>query len=451
MTHSVLDRFEIRYIAAGFVTLLLSFFFVYDAFLAVFCIFALYLFKVMVEDDSLYTTLILLTIPVIYSFVTITMNTGPIVFYLIILSTFVVHSNKIIYKPFSSLFSIKKDYFTILFIVLLVYELFSIKFISIEKTYGILKFKYFFITVYSAFIIYKIVQRSKSLNTIFKSYIVCGLLIFAISVIHFLRIDTGRVIIDGSIPNRLTLFRMNPIPLGRLVSMFLFSALFYLLEFMKDFKKKIINITLLIPVMLYAVYLMLLTASRGPLLGFIAGVLAIVSFKLRSGMKTIFGIVLIILLIAAVISFAPSKVQDRITQKDSGSNSTIMIRIMLNIQAFEMFMNHKILGAGFGSFETTGWGYPHNVFTEILSELGIFLFLAFVYLLVKLCILFSHNIDYIRNRSDIQIIIAMLVSGFINANFSGHIGGNVEFWVFAYLTYQILMNLEKDNSPFSLK
>ncbi len=445
MTSSKQFKPDSRFITAGLISILISFFFVYDALIAIFFLMTLYIVKKLIDDGNFYSILILLSIPVVYSLMQVSLNVNPTTYYLMIISTFIVYFSKSFYKPISQLVTIRRDYITYFLIVLFIYAVLSTKFISTEKAYGALKLKYLFITIYTTFLVSEISLRNKSYSRIFDAYIFSGIVIIAVSLIYFWNIDTGHVLTDASIPNRLTLFKLNPISLGRVIVMFIFSTIYYLLELGERYKRKIINIIFITSFAIFAIYLMLLTASRGPLLGFVSGVIFLVFIRLKSSIKTIFGLILLILLIAAVISFAPASVQNRITQKDTGSNSTIMIRIILNVHAIEMFMKHKILGAGFGSFESTGWGYPHNIFTEALCELGIFFFLALVYLVVKLFILIRRNIDYIRSRNDIQVITAMFVCGFVNANFSGNIGNNLDFWLYTFLLYQILQKFEKND------
>lgn len=72
-----------------------------------------------------------------------------------------------------------------------------------------------------------------------------------------------------------------------------------------------------------------------------------------------------------------------IVRDNDSIDSAIEDRFTLLLTAKNMFLNHPIFGEGLGSFSYYSYlGYPHNIFMEVLSELGlvgaIFLFLLLV-------------------------------------------------------------------------
>ena len=101
------------------------------------------------------------------------------------------------------------------------------------------------------------------------------------------------------------------------------------------------------------------------------------------------------------------------------------------VLAYDMWKENFMFGKGFGSFGgyytgTTTHDYPHNLFLELLSELGIIGLFTFIILLVVAFIRFYKlgKLKDVRNNNlFITVIIAFLVV-FMNSMVSGDINSN---------------------------
>lgn len=107
-------------------------------------------------------------------------------------------------------------------------------------------------------------------------------------------------------------------------------------------------------------------------------------------------------------------------------------RLYLYIKSITLYMENP-LGIGLGSFDIYNdfWRYPHNIFLEILVELGT---IGFVIFLILIC----HSIkNYLNVRENYltknlffinQYSLVILIFSLINGQFSGDIGSNEYIW-----------------------
>lgn len=85
------------------------------------------------------------------------------------------------------------------------------------------------------------------------------------------------------------------------------------------------------------------------------------------------------------------KLYDFITSRDDGEGSTsVSIRVELNMIGLKMFVNNPLTGIGLGNYQNRVkhyssyyYKYAHNTFITILAETGIFGFLLFLGLFIK--------------------------------------------------------------------
>jgi len=116
---------------------------------------------------------------------------------------------------------------------------------------------------------------------------------------------------------------------------------------------------------------------------------------------------------------------------ESGGGNSVQARIDRFSAAIEMWQNNFILGNGFGSFGeyyTSGVvsDYPHNLFLELLSELGVVGFFIFLALLI-VAFMRSYSLLKIKNiRTDNLFItvITIFMIIFLSAMVSGNINEN---------------------------
>ena len=146
----------------------------------------------------------------------------------------------------------------------------------------------------------------------------------------------------------------------------------FLFEKIKKFKM------LLLFIVIFTVYCLLFTFSRGAYLGFTAGLLFLGLVKEKK----------ILVIIAIVFIFwqtlVPKGVIERITMtKDSSGNfeNSAATRIKLWDLAWGMFKSSPIIGNGFESFQGLGFVDTHNFYMKMLAELGLLGLFSFIWLL----------------------------------------------------------------------
>jgi len=115
-------------------------------------------------------------------------------------------------------------------------------------------------------------------------------------------------------------------------------------------------------------YAFLLTGSRGGFIG-----LAVISFVLaRKRVGSLIGGVLLVVLLAAILTFAPDYTVERL-KTASPYEGTGAGRLELWYQGWRMFLSNPILGVGKGNFAELSETHhvAHNSFVHIAAEIGL--------------------------------------------------------------------------------
>lgn len=138
---------------------------------------------------------------------------------------------------------------------------------------------------------------------------------------------------------------------------------------------------------------MVVTRSRGGLIAFGVIMLGFGYFGLRSKgfFKKFISILLVVGAIGGIIAFAPSAFKERAaTIADYQHQATATRRIEYWKLGIKMFLSNPIIGVGAGNFPIRYWDFggwekrwrvPHNMFIEVLSEIGMLGFLCLMLLL----------------------------------------------------------------------
>jgi O-antigen ligase len=193
-----------------------------------------------------------------------------------------------------------------------------------------------------------------------------------------------------------------------------------------------------LPVLVVA---MLAAGSRGPVLAFLFGLIALIALTAAGGRaRRRLLLVGAGLLVATVIVplVVPGSALGRALSAIVGGASGLSTngRAHLWSQAFTAFAEHPLLGIGTGGFAAlSAETYPHNILLESACELGL------VGALVMLGILGSSLSRLIRlwrsapgaQALDAGLLIALFLSALINALFSGAIQDNQGIWIWAGL------------------
>lgn len=163
-------------------------------------------------------------------------------------------------------------------------------------------------------------------------------------------------------------------------------------------KKKVIYIFYpLLFIFLYALYA---TGSRSPILGLlIASIFIYCTLKERLNIKNIFKVFFTIFSLMSILYFTNNQVSMQINSVFNPINDVSNAsKLVANIISLNMFIDNPFFGSGLGTFEVLKEvympsiitstimdevGVPHNMFLGILGECGIFVFIIFLYIMIK--------------------------------------------------------------------
>lgn len=199
------------------------------------------------------------------------------------------------------------------------------------------------------------------------------------------------------------------------------------------------------PIFLGLIVGTLLTGSRGPLTGILATLLMflLLSARLHSWTRTSFlllGSLLVALVLTFFVNWTPLDILSLL-----GQNRIISTVLYLNFERFDSgriefyvaaidaIFNTSAIGIGTGGFGNVMGGYigriyPHNIFLEITLEQG------FIGLTVLCTIVSTTFYRCVKIWRDLQAapylkcVAAIWVYSLYNAQFSGDIGANYQFW-----------------------
>lgn len=231
--------------------------------------------------------------------------------------------------------------------------------------------------------------------------------------------------------SRLTLPGQNPIWFARGLGMSLLATLF-LLELAQRRHQRFI----LAAFILLFFFLLYLTASRGPFLSLLI-VLFIYFFILRwkklNLLKALSLLILAFFSLRVFISLAPGEIWNRMLSLLSGFDLTTFLRLRAYGAARDLFLENPLAGVGTGGFGHYNLlTYPHNIFLELASELGIwglaallFMILYTTYLAIRL--LKSQTASALELSLG-RAFFAIFIFALINSQFSGDISSNYELW-----------------------
>ena len=210
---------------------------------------------------------------------------------------------------------------------------------------------------------------------------------------------------------------------------------------------------------LYA-FLMLGIGSRGPFLAMLASSLLIVLVNLRPGrsLRQLTAQLLIIMaIVSAVIGTVyffdstgaelPTTIRRLQAAREEGLEGST--RFEGYATTWRLLGESPLIGRGIGSWPVlSGRGdiraYPHNIFLEIVFELGVLGLLIFVLILLYAWRQIP-SLRVLRREPWMMLAVAQLLSAFINANLSGDLNDNKLFWAFTGLI--VVCSLQRRSLP----
>lgn len=317
--------------------------------------------------------------------------------------------------------------------------------------------RYLVITSWSFLGVYVLIRDTKSLMKFINSII---LISFIVSIVGLHSIVTN--LLAGTYIGRVFVMDTDYLALGRTVGLGLL-LLISLKWFDSQKSTKISNIMILI-----MAFVLLFSGGRMPLLGMIASLLAlmILATKVTSSKKVIinkgvkrlsrFLVLGLIVLIPVYMSGKFNDIFLRISGLFSGEDEASLVRLTLYKTALKMIAENPLIGTGWASFPLYYYGmdykvYPHNIFLEVFSELGIFGFIILTSILMYA--VYYGLIKFKKRYKKFNNIQFSIIGGFLffllNANTSGDITDNKILLTFtALLTISTTINNVKEkDSP----
>lgn len=205
---------------------------------------------------------------------------------------------------------------------------------------------------------------------------------------------------------------------------------------------------LFIPIMAINIHVISISFAEQSIPILLAGLLIISISGLRQKNAIPFLTLLIIVSFSSTIFFNLLEfgtfrfVLSNVTHAD-GIEDFLGDRYSIYSLAINTIIENKILGIGFGQFETefTRIGrYPHNIFLSVWLSFGLIGFLVFSYYLVKVVstLLLAKNDN--RQYSDMLLIIFSCF--FVSSLFSGDIVGYRGHWFLFFMLYSYYSRLK---------
>ena len=203
-------------------------------------------------------------------------------------------------------------------------------------------------------------------------------------------------------------------------------------------------------IILFAITL-LVTNSRGPLLSFIITCLMIFLFRLKemSTKKIALILVSIIVFILLILIILPPQLIDRyigmVNQDQLESKRVAFYTINTRLDFWKACLNsasesfrNLIFGIGSGGFSKMYYHrdftwYPHNIFLEVLCELGL---VGVILLCWHFILIFKTGVQTLFQKlqpKQKNLMLAYLMAAFFNfmaAQFSGDLNRNRKLWLF---------------------
>jgi len=190
--------------------------------------------------------------------------------------------------------------------------------------------------------------------------------------------------------------------------------------------------------LILSIFVMLLSAQRGPIVGLGVGMLFWVVFK--SGLKTkLRSLVALVIVVMVTLTFNIDQfgVTDRF---DDLRNYETYARYDDFPRTYALFLESPILGHGVkGYFEKTGRVYPHNIFLEVIAEYGV-VGLAILMIMLGEIFKWIMSILYSTRSESYKMALAMAwIALFVSSQFSSDLSGNHIFYSVSGLVCSVMI------------
>ncbi len=401
----------------------------------------------LLSDIRLGVFYLIFAFPILKRILTFVLGNEPpyLDFYFYLLGLFILIYQNIFFQKKIRIIITKIDKLILIF---LIYIIISLVLVTSNREYGFEKFQYLILSVILFYLPKLLLNNQIEILVILKAIFFFGITLVVYGFLQlkdFIGIDTIHY------SGRFSIMGWNPIWIARYLSYAVLIEIFLLIKFWS--LENIGKVTIIVVIMLFQTYLIILTGSRGPLLGLIIGSFTFLITQVKLNIKKIILFSLIILIILGTLGLIiPQESNNRITSNNDQGKLTAAIRLLANLHAIKLFLSNSIFGIGFGSFSFGGefietLHYPHNIFTELLAETGIIGFMLFVIIMLSILLKYLKEAKG-KHEIPVSIIFSLFIAALINANLSGHIGGNSYLWLFLglmhYASYSITNKTSAD-------
>lgn len=350
--------------------------------------------------------------------------------------------------------SLKSDYKLIksniinLVFLLLVLLLFSILW-SDAPNYGLTKIINVFITCILFYIIFETINKKFELffytNIIFWIIFILNLYIEFGSFLNLLNSLDLRFRLGMEMGESIS--SLHPISITRYLGFLLLSLITWVI-IVKKFNVNLYFYFLSLPIIVISIIYMFFSGTKAPILALVLSIITFIIFSKNS--KRIYSLIFfiissIILIIYTTIDIKSTNLLTKdqktyIEYRFFSSDKGIEDRSYQNLRAINSINeNNFLFGAGSGDFaylynKKDTRDYPHNIFSEILYENGIFAVAILLFMYFYILYLFSKSINYKT------ITFSMFYFYFFfNSLFSGDLISNnliFGFFILSVLSYK---------------
>lgn len=245
-----------------------------------------------------------------------------------------------------------------------------------------------------------------------------------------------------------------PIDLARTTADGLLIAVFYLLA--TERRSLRLRMALIAPVVAIA---MISAGSRGPVVAFVVGLAALIALSAASPRArrrfAVLGAVFVLVALVVPLVVPSSSIGRALSAIVGGSGGLSGEgRSTLWAAATTAFSQHFVLGLGTGGFAALPAAisqaviYPHNLFLEVASELGIIglvaLLLALGGLVARLAKVWRDGVG--DDKLVASLLIALFLTALVNAMVSDAIYGNSEVWLWGGLAIGMGARMARERS-----
>lgn len=304
------------------------------------------------------------------------------------------------------------------------------------------------VTFWSFAGIFLLIKSNESLRMFIRGLLFYGLLTISIVFLNYLFGNSGDISRVGVGSEGTS----NVLGLGRLTGITIIILASSLVYSKHKFTKKLFLFSAIVT----SLFVLVLTGSRMPFLALVPSLILMVLFSIdwAKGIRIRKGLLLSLPLIPVVYFVVRPIIQGsnvfyRLNQffETAGGGQSVQSRADMIKGSINMWKGAPIFGEGIGSFpvyyaslDYKNRLYPHNIFTEFLSELGLIGLLLFLFLII------ISVISVIKSKKDGNQITVVLIGFYliINANSTGDFNDNR--WLFSFMALMIMMPLYEKNT-----